>query len=356
MARTPDDYMDLIYQQGASDLLLTAGAPPTMRVNGDLVALEPEPLSPADVGALLKQFLSAERMDRLQDHGEVDFALHWQDKCRFRANAYRQRGSLAIALRRIPYAIPSMADLGLPESVQSLAKLRQGLVLVTGPTGSGKSTTIASMLDWINANRAFHIVTIEDPMEYVHRHQMSVVDQREVGVDTSSFASALRSALRQDPDVILVGEMRDLETIAAAITVAETGHLVFATLHTNDTSQAVDRIIDVFPGEQQQQIRIQMANTLAGVVYQQLLPGLSGSRVAAYEVLLPTTAVRNMIREGETRMIRNAVATGSQQGMLTLERSLNDLIVRGLVSYEEAAMRSRYPQELSRMARSGAAG
>ena len=252
-----------------------------------------------------------------------------------------------MALRLIRYELPSFADLGLPEVLAGYVTLPQGLVLVTGPTGSGKSTTLASMVDAINRSRQCHVLTIEDPIEYVHRHQVAVVNQRQVGEDTDSFASALRSALREDPDVLLVGEMRDLETIQTALTVAETGHLVFSTLHTNDTSQALDRIVDVFPGEAQHQIRIQLANSLTAIVYQRLLPRIGGGRVAAYEVLVATSAVRNLIREGKTRQMRNMVATGQRDGMQTLEMSLTDLVARGLVAYEDAVAIASFPAEVA---------
>ncbi|MFN2463432.1 MAG: type IV pilus twitching motility protein PilT [Candidatus Dormibacteria bacterium] len=344
-------YIEGVIQRGASDLLLTAGAPPTVRVNGELTALFPETMSATEVSTLVRSFVPPERLPALDNLGEVDFSINWMDRVRFRANAFNQRGSLALALRLIPYAIPSMGTLRLPHPAAELAKLRQGLILVTGPTGSGKTTTMASMIDWINQNRACHIVTIEDPVEYVHRHSMAIVDQREVGIDTKSFSSALRAALRQDPDVVLVGEMRDLETIRTAVTVAETGHLVLATLHTNDTGQAIDRIIDVFPGEQQQQIKLQLAHTLAGVIYQQLLPTADGNgRVAAFEVLLASTAIRNLVREGNTRQVRNVLATSMGAGMQTLERSLGELVADGTITYDEAVGRSLYPGEI----RSGA--
>jgi twitching motility protein PilT len=317
-----------------------------MRVHGALQAIDQEPLSSEAIGELVKQLLTPERQKLLAAMEEVDFAINWHDRCRFRANAYVQRGSPAIALRVIPYEIPRMEDILLPPVAQDLVKQRQGLVLVTGPTGAGKSTTLAAMVDWINTNLACHIITIEDPMEYVHRHKRSIVDQREVGVDTKSFSSALRAALREDPDVVLLGEMRDLETIRTAVTVAETGHLVFATLHTNDTSQAIDRIIDVFPGDQQQQIRVQLAATLSAVIYQQLLPRRDAGQAAAYEVLIANQAVRNMIREGQTRQIRNVITTSSQVGMQTLEKSLTELVRNGIVDYNEALGRATFPKEV----------
>ncbi|HEX9969901.1 MAG TPA: PilT/PilU family type 4a pilus ATPase, partial [Acidimicrobiales bacterium] len=258
--------------------------------------------------------------------------------------------SVALSVRLIPFDIPSFEQLGLPAVAESLVNLQQGLVLVTGPTGAGKSTTLASMLDRINETRQCHILTIEDPIEYVHSHKRSAVNQREVGDDTDTFERALRSALREDPDVLLVGEMRDLESIQIALTIAETGHLVFATLHTNDTAQALDRIVDVFPGDRQDQIRVQLANTLAAVFHQRLLPVADGGRVAAFEVLVANHAIRNLIREGKSRQIRNMLVAGRHEGMQTLETSLNDLMARGLVSYEQALGYALVPNELQKSA------
>jgi twitching motility protein PilT len=276
----------------------------------------------------------------------VDFSFSWQDRTRFRANAYFQQGSIALALRAIPYRIPSFEELGLPPVMEYFASLPQGLLLCTGPTGSGKSTTQASVIDFINTHRECHILTIEDPIEYVHHHKRSAVNQREVGFDTDSFARALRSALREDPDVILVGEMRDPETIQFALTIAETGHLVFATLHTNDASTALDRVVDVFPSERQAQIRVQLAASLAGVVSQRLVPRIGGGMVAAFEVLIANNPVRNLVREGKTHQIRNVISTNLREGMQTMEVALNSLIDQGLVSYDDALDRSMYPKEI----------
>jgi twitching motility protein PilT len=251
-----------------------------------------------------------------------------------------------VALRLIPRRIPTMAELGIPPVVRNFVSLHQGLILVTGPTGSGKTTTMASLVDQINADRACHIITIEDPIEYVHEHRRAIVNQREVGLDTMSFADALRSSLREDPDVLLVGEMRDLESIRFALTIAETGHLVLASLHTNDTAQALARIVDVFPAEQQDQIRLQLAAALTGIVYQRLLPRIGGGLIAAHEVLVANVAVRNLIKEGKIHQLRNALMTGQREGMVTFEHSLNTLIAAGAVSYEEATVRSLYPKEL----------
>ena len=330
-----------------SDLLLTPAAPPLLRIDG---ALERMPgraaLTPADTEAMLLSLLSDRQAADFGARNEIDLSFSWRDQARFRAKGFRQRGSVAVALRLIPYRVPPLDELGVPPVVQAFTQLSQGLVLVTGPTGSGKSTTLASMVDRINATRPCHIFTIEDPIEYVHKHQVAAVNQREVGTDTASFAIALRAALREDPDVLLVGEMRDLETIQTALTIAETSHLVFATLHTNDSPQALDRIVDVFPGDQQSQIRVQLANALTGIVYQRLVPRRDGGRAAAYEVLLATPAVRNLIREGKTRQLRNVLATASRGGMQTLEQSLTALVAGGTVDHEIAMGASLYPAEV----------
>lgn len=327
--------------------MITAESPPLIRVDGLLGPIVGEPtLWPEDTERLIMAVLGEEFGERFRHHRQVDFSFTWEDKGRLRGNAFFQRGAAALALRLIPYAIPTFEQLGLPPIVERWARLPHGFVLVTGPTGSGKSTTLASVLDYINEHRALHVLTVEDPIEYVHRHKRSAVNQREVGDDTLSFADALRSALREDPDVLLVGEMRDPESIQAALTVAETGHLVFATLHTNDSAQALDRIVDVFPAGQQPQVRLQLAHTLAGILNQQLLLRVGGGRVAAFEVLVGSPAVRNLVREGKTRQIRNAVATGQREGMNTLEMSLSALVASGVVTLEEARARSLYPSEI----------
>ncbi|MFN2606543.1 MAG: type IV pilus twitching motility protein PilT [Acidimicrobiales bacterium] len=346
-----DQLLHTLWNAGGTDLLLTAGSLPLIRVDGQLRRVEGgSPLDASSVEKLVRRVLGEELAERFAQDKEVDFSFSWQDKARLRGNAFRQRGAMALALRMIPFAIPSLADLGLPPAVEHWMRLPQGFILIIGATGTGKSTTLASMLDHINTNRAAHILTIEDPIEYVHDHKKGAVNQREVGVDTDTFAGALRSALREDPDVLLVGEMRDPESIQAALTIAETGHLVFATLHANDTSQALDRVVDVFPGEHQPQIRLQLASTLAGILYQQLIPKIGGGVVAAFEVLIGTPGVRNMIREGKTRQIRNAVSTGMREGMCTLETSLSDLVARGVVSHEDAIARSLYPKEVKPLA------
>lgn len=346
-----DAYLKVLLEQAASDLILTAGAPPTMRKDGVLVPIAPEPLRPEAIEQVAREVLSAERWKRFLEQRDLDFSFNWKGQARFRINAFVQRGSVGLALRLIPYRIPNFDQLGVPTVVRGLTHLSQGLILVTGPTGSGKSSTLAAMVNDIVATRPCHVITIEDPIEYVYRHQRSIVEQREVGADVDSFADALRAALRQTPDVLLIGEMRDLETIAAAITIAETGHLVLATLHTNDTTQAVDRMVDVFPAEQQQQVRVQLSNTLAAVIYQQLLPRRGGpGRVAAFEVLLNTIAVQNLIKEGKTRQLRNVLETGAKDGMNTMERSLSELIKAGLIDFGAAAARAQHPDELRRLA------
>jgi twitching motility protein PilT len=341
-----------LWELNATDLLLTVGAPPLMRRDGHLQPFNGDlPLTAKDTASMLDSILkSVGREAFTDDVHEMDFSFSYQDKARIRGNAYRQRGNVAVALRLIPHEIPSFDWLGIPPSVQKWAELRRGLVFVTGPTGGGKSTTLASLIEWINQNRRCHIITIEDPIEYVHDHSLSAVDQREVGDDTLSFNDALRSALREDPDVLLVGEMRDLESIRFALTIAETGHLVFATLHTNDVSQALDRIVDVFPAEQQTQIRVQLANTLSGICYQRLLPRVDGGLVAAFEVMVATPAVRNLVREGKTNQLRNVLLTGQNDGMQTLEMSLASLVHDGVVAHSEALSVSLYPKEITKPA------
>ena len=344
-----DALLDELWKRSASDLLITADSAPLIRVDGALTKLPDTASLDADatervVTAVLGDDLRA----RLHDEQEVDFSFSWRGLARFRANAFHQRGSVALALRLIPFRIPTFEELGLPAVIDDLVHLPQGLVLVTGPTGAGKSTTLASMLDTINRDRACHILTIEDPIEYVHQHNRSAVNQREVGTDTASFARALRSVLREDPDVLLVGEMRDNETISATLTMAETGHLVFATLHTNDAAQTLDRVVDVFPAEQQAQIRVQLAGSLQAVVSQRLVPRIGGGRAAAFEILIANYAVRNMIRDGRTNQLRNVILTGSKDGMQTLEGSLSALVAEQLISYEEAVNHTLYPNEITR--------
>ncbi|HJT93706.1 MAG TPA: type IV pilus twitching motility protein PilT [Mycobacterium sp.] len=342
-----DAYLRVVSDHGGSDLLLTAGSPPLMRIDGTIGRIPNAPSLAADtVEAITYAVLGDALTRRFVEHKEVDFSLTWAGCARLRGNAFRQRGTVALAIRLIPLQIPSFAELGLPALVEQWVRLPQGFILVTGPTGSGKSTTLASIIDHINIHRSLHIITIEDPIEYLHDHKGCAVNQRAVGVDTDSFASALRSALREDPDVVLVGEMRDLDSIRSALTIAETGHLVFATLHTNDTSQALDRIVDVFPAEQQPQVRLQLANTLVGILNQRLVPKGAGGRVAAFEILVGTSAVKNLIKEGKTRQIRNLVITGQRDGMQTLEYRLSELASTGVISYDNARAHSAYPNEV----------
>jgi twitching motility protein PilT len=342
-----DTMLSELWELDGTDLLLTAGMPPQLRIDGALRPVDGHAvLTPADTEALLEDLLTPEQRDHWKESYEFDFSFSWREHARIRGNAFTQRGSTAVALRMIPREIPQPDALGLPPTLLHFARQHQGLILITGPTGSGKSTTLASAIDLVNRERACHIITIEDPIEYVHEHRTSAVNQREVGTDTGSFPDALRAVLREDPDVLLVGEMRDLESIRFALTVAETGHLVFGTLHTNDTAQSLSRMIDVFPADQQEQIRVQLAASLSAVVYQRLIPRIGGGVVAAFEVLVGTPAVRNLIKEGKTHQLRNSLVTGTRDGMVTLEQSLSALVQNGVVTYEDALARSLYPKEI----------
>jgi twitching motility protein PilT len=342
-----DAMLSDLWEAHGTDLLLTAGMVPQMRVEGQLTGIPGHPvLAPEAVDALLGELLTEEQAAAWLEQREFDFSFSWQDTARVRGNAYTQRGTTAVALRMIPLRVPTMAELGLPPAMDDFIRRPQGLVLVTGPTGSGKSTTLASMIHQISIDRACHIITIEDPIEYLHPHSRSAVDQREVGSDTASFADGLRSVLREDPDVLLVGEMRDLDSIRFALTIAETGHLVFATMHTNDTAQALARIIGVFPAEEQAQLRVQLAASLTGIAYQQLIPRIGGGMVAAHEVLVANGAIRNMLSEGKTNQLRNALVTGHRDGMVTFEKSLSRLVASGQISYEDAVARSLFPKDV----------
>jgi twitching motility protein PilT len=342
-----------VIELGASDLHLTAGVPPAMRLHGELEALrECEPLTPAETEKIIRAFVPAEQWDRFVEDRELDMAYSVPDVGRFRVNVYRQRGAIGAAFRAIPSVIPNLEVLGLPPAVARFAELKRGLVLVTGPTGSGKSTTLASLLDVANRTRSGHILTIEDPIEYLHKHGTCVVNQREVGVDTQDFSVALRHALRQDPDIILVGELRDLETIAVAVTAAETGHLVLATLHTRSASTAVDRLIDVFPAAQQHQIRAQLAGCLEGVVAQALAPTVDGQgRVAVTEVMVMTAAIRTLIREGKVHQINTAIQSAADVGMITFDNHLAQRLHEGLISSQTALELAHQPDEFRRLAR-----
>ena len=344
-------------EAGASDLHLTVGASPATRVRGELLPLSTvEPLDPETTQTLLYRILTTEQQKRFELDRQLDFSYDVPGVARFRVNVFQQRESVAAVFRVIPDQLKTLEELGLPEGLRSLTELPRGLVLVTGPTGSGKSTTLAALIDEINRNRPDHIITIEDPIEFVHRHKRCIVNQREIGTDASGFGAALRAALRQDPDVILLGEMRDLETISTALTAAETGHLVFGTLHTQSAASTIDRIIDVFPAEQQEQVRTQIAGALQGVVTQTLLPTLDGQgRVAALEIMLPDDAIRNLIRQGKVEQIYSYMQTGSRSGMQTMEQSLADLIARRIVAADDAITRSSRRDELvSLLQRSGA--
>jgi twitching motility protein PilT len=333
--------------QGASDLHISVGIPPLLRLHGELVPMSRPPLRPADTAGLVRQVLTEAQAETFLASGELDFSFSAPGVGRFRVNVYRQRGTAAMAMRAVTGEIPSLESLGLPAVTAQLVKYHKGLVLVTGPTGSGKSTTLAAMIDLINQQRRCHILTLEDPIEYLHQHKKSMVNQREIGQDSAGFARALRSALRQDPDVILVGEMRDLETIAIAITAAETGHLVLATLHTVDAPQTIDRVIDVFPPHQQQQIRVQLANTLVGVLSQRLLKRQGGKgRVAAVEILLNNAAVRNLIREGKVYQLYSVMQTGSRSGMQLMDASLVKLYQQGAIDYDTALEHAAKPENM----------
>lgn len=336
-------------EKRASDIHITVGVPPILRIDGKLTPLDMEPLKPSNTKDLVYNTLSESLIQQLEKEGELDTSFSSPGIGRYRVNAYKQRGSYAMALRIIPLEIPSMESLGLPAVIKDLARLPRGLILVTGPTGSGKSTTLAAMIDLINKERNCHILTLEDPIEYLHKHNKSIVNQREIGIDSYSFANALRAALRQDPDVILVGEMRDLETISIALTAAETGHLVLSTLHTVGSAKTIDRIIDVFPPHQQQQVRVQLSTVIQAIISQQLLPKANGDgRVAAFEVMIATPAIRNLIREEKIHQIDTAIQTGAKHQMQTMDNSLLDLYRRGLISRETALMQAVNQENIKR--------
>jgi twitching motility protein PilT len=343
-----DDLLEQMAASGASDLHVTVGTPPAIRLRGHLERLPGvEPLTAEQTQQLLYRVLSSEQQKQLEIKRQLDFAYAVPGVARFRVNVFFQRESLGAAFRVIPHDIKSLEELGLPPSLHEFTDKPRGLVLVTGPTGSGKSTTLAAIIDEINRTRSDHILTIEDPIEFVHKHKRCIVNQREIGPDAVSFSEALRAALRQDPDVILLGEMRDLETISTALTAAETGHLVFGTLHTQSASSTVDRIIDVFPAEQQEQVRIMIAGSLQGVVTQALLPTADGAgRVAALEILFPDDASRNLIRQGKVEQIYSIMQTGTQRGMQTMEQALAELVMRHVVTLEIALSRSSRPEQL----------
>jgi twitching motility protein PilT len=348
------DFADLlleVLERKASDLHITAGSKPMVRIRGRLVALEDYPeLSSQDTREVIYSVLTNDQRQRLETDWQIDFAYAIPGVARFRVNAYFQRAAIGAAFRLIPFEIKSIDELGLPAVCHELVHKPRGFVLVTGPTGSGKSTSLASIIDAINTTRADHILTIEDPIEFLHPHKQCIVNQREIGADAHTFSAGLKAALRQDPDVILVGEMRDIETIGTALTAAETGHLVFATLHTQSAPQTIDRIIDVFPPEQQQQVRVQLSVALQGVITQQLLPTADGAgRVAACEVMIPNPAVRNLIREGKTHQILSTMQTGSSAGMQTMDAALATLVRQGTITQKLAEQRAAFPDELRRL-------
>lgn len=328
--------LDTAISKGASDLHITVGLPPTIRIDGKLLPVqEAGVVTPEAAQRLLMSIMTSEQLERLQQRRELDFSFGYQSM-RFRTNAFYEKGYVAVALRLIPKVVRAMSELGVPPILERFTEPSQGFVIITGPTGHGKSTTLASMVDAINTKRADHIITIEDPIEYVFEHKKSMIVQREVGSDTNSFARALRSSLREDPNVVLVGEMRDLETVEAALTLAETGHLVFTTLHTNSAAQTADRIIDIFPPHQQQQVRMQLANVLLGVVSQRLLPKVQGGRILATEIMMANSAVRNTIREGKTHQLQNIIQTSAAEGMISLDKVMAELVSRGEITIDTA--------------------
>lgn len=343
------ELVNLGSEMKASDIHITVGIPPTYRVNGDLAPIEAKKLTPDETKALVIEAMNERQFKELEDKGEIDFSYSSPGFARYRVNAYKQRGSFGMALRIIPITIPTIDSLGLPSVIKDLARLPRGLVLVTGPTGSGKSTTLASMVDQINSERNCHILTLEDPLEYLHKHKKAMVNQREIGSDSLSFGNALRGALRQDPDVILVGEMRDLETISIAITAAETGHFVLSTLHTSGAAKTIDRVIDVFPPHQQQQVRVQLSSVIQGIISQQLLPKADGKgRVAAHEIMIATPAIRNLIREDKIHQIDTAIQTGAKLKMQTMDSSLIDLYMRGLIRKDIALTQAMNPEDMKK--------
>jgi len=357
MPATLNQLLKAMVEQGGSDLHITTNSPPQIRVDGVLKPLNMPPMTPTETKQLAYSILTDNQKHRLEENLEIDFSFGIKGLARFRANVFHQRGAIAAAFRQIPYEIRGFRELGLPAVIEKLCEKPRGLILVTGPTGSGKSTTLAAMLDKVNRERHEHIVTIEDPVEYLHSHKKCIVNQRELHADTHSFSNALRSALRQDPDVVLIGEMRDLETVEAALRIAETGHLTFATLHTNSAAQTINRIVDVFPAHQQGQIRVQLSFVLEGIICQSLLPRATGKgRAMAMEILVPNSAIRNLIREDKVHQIYGMMQTGqSKYGMQTFNQSLAGLYFRRLISLQTALARSSYPDELQEMIARGPA-
>jgi len=339
--------LEMAIKRNASDLHLTVSVKPTLRIDGRLIPIEDETvLTGQSCQQLIAEFISEEQKTRLQAKKEIDFSFQYGDQVRFRVNVFYQKGYIAAALRLLPTQIRTIKELGLPPILEKFALASQGFVIVTGPTGHGKSTTLAAIIDHINKTRAEHVITVEDPIEYVFKNERSIVQQREVFNDTNTFARALRSVLREDPNVVLIGEMRDLESIEAALTIAETGHLVFTTLHTNTAAQTADRVVDVFPPHQQQQVRSQLANVLLGVISERLIPKIGGGRVAAVEIMLANSAVRTVIREGKTHQLPNIIQTSVSEGMINLDKVLADFVSRGEIKLDDALTWAQDPKAL----------
>lgn len=352
-----DELLHVVVDRNASDLHICANSEPVIREDGTLKRMNFEKFAPIDCQRMMYEILSDEHINRFETTLELDFSYALPRRARFRVNLYKDRGSVAAAFRLIAQKIPTVEDLNLPPILKTLTERPRGLILVTGPTGSGKSTSLAAMINHININKPVHIITIEDPIEYIHQHKCAVINQRELGADTRSFANALRASLREDPDILLVGEMRDMETIALAVTAAETGHLVFATLHTNTAAESVDRMVDVFPPEQQEQIRVQLSNNLVSIISQQLLPRLGApGRVPANEIMIASPAIRNLIREAKSHQITSTIQTSASIGMITMDQCLRDLYLRGLVSLEEVMSRCVNQEELKKMINTPATG
>ncbi len=343
------ELLEQMVKMDASDLHLTVGSPPVVRIDGKLQRLKYDRLNGEDIKKLAYSMLSEKQKLKFEQASELDFSFGIESMSRFRCNMFMQRGNIAVVLRQIPYEVKSFDELGLPKVISEFAKLPRGLVLVTGPTGSGKSTTLAAIIDKINRERAVHIITVEDPIEYLHRHQMALVNQREVYSDTNSFATALKYALREDPDVVLVGEMRDLETIEAALSIAETGHLAFATLHTNSAAESINRIVDSFPANQQEQVRVSLSFSLQAIVSQCLIPRIGGGRIVAQEILVVTPAIRALVRDDKVHQMYSMMQSGQKYGMKTMNQSLSDLYLNGKITLNDAMSYSGNTQELSEM-------
>jgi twitching motility protein PilT len=342
-----DDLLQVVVDEGASDLHIRVGVPPVLRLNGELLPMDLPVLEPADTETLMKAITSENHIQKVREQGGTDFGFAFGDMARFRVSVFKERGNHGLVLRQIPSKLLTLEEIGLPPSIKDLLYKPRGLILVTGPTGCGKTTTLASMIDIINTERDCHIITIEDPIEYYHHHKKSVVTQREIGVDVPDFAEALRRGLRQDPDVVLVGEMRDLETMEAALTAAETGHLVFATLHTTGAARTVDRIVDAFPTDQQEQVRTQLASSIVAVISQLLLARVDAKgRVASFEIMISTPSIQALIRDNKTFRITSDIQTGAKFGMATLDANLMSLYERGLISYGDLVTKAQDPQSI----------